>query len=1038
MSHNEGPPKRLFILDFDILHPECMASEEDLAAALQVFEGSLDVPSLPHIIERALPTELALEFILSAVGDDAFCLFVEFLASEFPTSRNSFNYTSLAVQVLAALSLSLSRLDHVRDLEPANIDEYRRSIELAQRVLLALTSMLNDPAFTSRAEQPTRGQQRSRKKSRAMSRSEVMVDVKAFQNLDIKVPASREEAEELEQSILGRQREILMSLVQMVRRPEVAASIKEKYLSSSGPSSAATSPISPRNNRASSQSPTFEGSATSLPPVEMAPEIKANLQYDSPDDFGSWRIFTSERARRDFKKLGKGDARSFEIVYNKLVELSHGQFSMTNQKRINNFGSVDIFEARLPGDLRLVYQVDCIQEYKDDIPHQVLTLFGLCDHAEVSRVLWDNLSRYQALKGMEYCDACRRRKRSPSDGNEDFVPIYFTEGDPTKAQSGHADIHIVDASFKLSRADEEELHALIALGKYAKISENFWKGVLQDESVAQTHQLSHREQEIVAHTSSCYVLGRSGTGKTTTIIFKIFGLERAWDQSASHEARPRQVFVTKSRLLARKVEYEFIKLLKSDVISQHAPQHFISRAQRAPEELDEYSAMFVEPDAELPEKFSQLTDDHFPLFVTFADLCKLLEGDLLDDKQKQTAWFANQRGSQEAWSVRYKKASQDQYIKYEDFVSNYWPHFPQDLTKNHAPSYVFGQFMGVIKGSEGSLTSANSRLDRQAYERHSGGDMDYRLFEAYQRMKADRGERDVADRTHTLLCALADKGVPGQMIDYLYVDEVQDNLVIDIFLMRMLCRNAGGLFWAGDTAQTISFGSAFRFTELKAIMYRYERSNRALRVSRSVKEPPTFQLLTNFRSPGGVVDCAHSVVELLKLFPNAVDNLDKESGIINGVKPLFVHLDHNLGAEKFFSAFGGSSTLYLGSNQCILVRDDEARDRLEKLYGDIGVVLTLYDSKGLEFDDILVYDFFNDSTVGSTPWRHLAEYANRDSTTSSLQDCRHAPLASELKFLYVAITRTRRNLWIVDGSDVSEHMKNFWFDLGLVELGVQD
>jgi hypothetical protein len=34
--------------------------------------------------------------------------------------------------------------------------------------------------------------------------------------------------------------------------------------------------------------------------------------------------------------------------------------------------------------------------------------------------------------------------------------------------------------------------------------------------------------------------------------------------------------------------------------------------------------------------------------------------------------------------------------------------------------------------------------------------------------------------------------------------------------------NANGLFFAGDTAQTISVGSAFRFNDLKAFLYRVE------------------------------------------------------------------------------------------------------------------------------------------------------------------------------------------------------------------------
>lgn len=77
-------------------------------------------------------------------------------------------------------------------------------------------------------------------------------------------------------------------------------------------------------------------------------------------------------------------------------------------------------------------------------------------------------------------------------------------------------------------------------------------------------------------------------------------------------------------------------------------------------------------------------------------------------------------------------------------------------------------------------------------------------------------------RTHALL-----KGMPEgyePKVDFLYVDEAQDNLLIDARLLRSLCHNPHGLFWAGDTAQTISAGSSFRFDDLKAVLYRLEVS----------------------------------------------------------------------------------------------------------------------------------------------------------------------------------------------------------------------
>ncbi|KAF8261748.1 hypothetical protein EI94DRAFT_765056 [Lactarius quietus] len=52
------------------------------------------------------------------------------------------------------------------------------------------------------------------------------------------------------------------------------------------------------------------------------------------------------------------------------------------------------------------------------------------------------------------------------------------------------------------------------------------------------------------------VIGR----KTTVIVFKIFGIERAWQNRGSVGPRPRQLFITKSQLLANKVEHDYVHL----------------------------------------------------------------------------------------------------------------------------------------------------------------------------------------------------------------------------------------------------------------------------------------------------------------------------------------------------------------------------------------------------------------------------------------------------------------------------------------------
>ena len=101
------------------------------------------------------------------------------------------------------------------------------------------------------------------------------------------------------------------------------------------------------------------------------------------------------------------------------------------------------------------------------------------------------------------------------------------------------------------------------------------------------------------------------------MLFKMLGIERAYVMRKDSMLKPRQIFVTQSRVLAGKVEEYFSKLLDS-----------LSTAERTLEELakskhqqNEEGLIDIDDDqtwrADLPSRFSQLRDEHFPLFLTF-------------------------------------------------------------------------------------------------------------------------------------------------------------------------------------------------------------------------------------------------------------------------------------------------------------------------------------------------------------------------------------------------------------------------------------
>ena len=56
----------------------------------------------------------------------------------------------------------------------------------------------------------------------------------------------------------------------------------------------------------------------------------------------------------------------------------------------------------------------------------------------------------------------------------------------------------------------------------------------------------------------------------------------------------------------------------------------------------------------------------------------------------------------------------------------------------------------------------------------------------------------------------------------------------------------------------------------------------------------------------------------------------------------------------------------MGANQAVLVRSHAAGARLPSVLRS-GLVLTIEEAKGLEFDDVLIFDFFSDS-VAEKEW----------------------------------------------------------------------
>ena len=127
---------------------------------------------------------------------------------------------------------------------------------------------------------------------------------------------------------------------------------------------------------------------------------------------------------------------------------------------------------------------------------------------------------------------------------------------------------------------------------------------------------STQEREIIEHKSSCYVIGRSGTGKTTTMLFKMLAIQLNWQRFPEMGPKPRQLFVTQSQDLAKKVGEYFAKLKAPfEVAAQKETGQSAEPSEQENELIgQEYNKRWS---SDVPEKFSELLDEHFPLFITY-------------------------------------------------------------------------------------------------------------------------------------------------------------------------------------------------------------------------------------------------------------------------------------------------------------------------------------------------------------------------------------------------------------------------------------
>nr|GEX43862.1 UvrD-like helicase, ATP-binding domain, P-loop containing nucleoside triphosphate hydrolase [Tanacetum cinerariifolium] len=592
--------------------------------------------------------------------------------------------------------------------------------------------------------------------------------------------------------------------------------------------------------------------------------------------------------------------------------------------------------------------------------------------------------------------------------------------------------------------------------EFYSLSRGVVSHLLSGKEVDLPMQVTDEQMDIILSPKSSFIIGRSGTGKTTILTMKLFQCEQKFriasegnyegENSRFRGAKVlHQLFVTVSPKLCYAVKQNISHLTSVSSSVNSSAEINLNDTDVITSEVNDISDSFID----IPVKC-------YPLVITFHKFLMMLDGTLGNSFFER---FIEAREGSHGNRVSSRSVALQTFIRlrevtFDRFGSLYWPHFNSSLTKKLDPSRVFTEIISHIKGGlqagecsdgklsyEGYCLLAESRSSTLSKEKRK---IVYTFYETYEKMKIERREFDLGDLVNDIHHRLKNGSYEGDQMDLVYIDEVQDLSMRQISLFKYICQNINeGFIFAGDTAQTIARGIDFRFQDIRSLFYKEFLSTRTGKQEKGVVSE-IFQLKQNFRTHAAVLDLAQSVIDIIyHYFIHSIDKLEPEISLISGEAPVL--LESGSDENPIVTIFGDTRTsevVGFGADQVILVCDDDAKTEICEYVGKHALVLTILECKGLEFQDVLMYNFFGTSPL-KDQWRVIYEYMKKHNLLNvklpqsfpTFDEARQSLLCSELKQLYVAITRTRQRLWICENKEeLSKPMFDYWKMRGLVQM----
>ncbi|CAK59524.1 unnamed protein product (macronuclear) [Paramecium tetraurelia] len=647
------------------------------------------------------------------------------------------------------------------------------------------------------------------------------------------------------------------------------------------------------------------------------------------------------------------------------------------------------------------------------------------------------------------------------------------------------------------------------------------------------------------------LIGRSGTGKTTISLLKLFitdaifmlrqnlnlfkessKINLQYNKELQSGIQLRTLFLTSSPLLAQQIKQKYENMVKNveENLRQKKEVQRISEQQK--DNLNDSTVQILdvlgeqnenegqfgiededededenEEDVDQYEKemgcFQTIQDiKQFPAFLTIRKLLFLIDSSLHNsffknkDKIHGSAQWHNEYSgvlslnqnfinnfSQKLDSEVHDLDSKEiiyhnnklKEVSLEIFKEFFWPKILQEFIQIEKASHdqldpmlIWSEIITLIKGNEKSYLFNDFHLSQEEYLKIH---RPYKNSNPYSRLKTKHNYYDILDLINHINYQQTFCFDTIQYMHYIILDELQDVPKALLILLNRMTHIQ--LFLAGDNAQNIVKGIGMHFSQTVSCLqqennYKQPIRNDKYKISKII-------LSYNFRSSHQILQLGNTLVNALELlFPSDIDLLQKEKSCQQGPKPTIIQ-----GCEN-----KDLTIVEFGCNSVIIVKDQNSKLKIP-IELQNAIVLTIYEAKGLEFEDVILFNFFTDTNteenededdnvisffryleivkirMDKNKWdakhkrinylscKNINQYEveltilqkveskkkkQQDVITKNLNKF-NISLQHELKQLYVAVTRPKRKLMIFDQQlQNRKYIQKIWEQLDIVEI----